>query len=81
MGENHLRIYNFQVNHKNGKLHTLYNYLFEHIPLLHTYFHVTLLWSGNMLIVLFIFGLQAHFLKLFLPSYFIYIYLYSYYTL
>ena len=28
MRENHLRIYNFQVNHKNGKLHTLYNYLF-----------------------------------------------------
>jgi len=28
IGENHLRIYNFQVNHKNGKLPTLYKYLF-----------------------------------------------------
>lgn len=50
------------------------NTYLKHIPLLHTYFHVTLLWSGNMLIVLFILGLQAHFLKFFLPSYFISIY-------
>jgi hypothetical protein len=36
IGENHLRICNFQVNHKNESFILYINTYFEHIPLLHT---------------------------------------------
>jgi hypothetical protein len=53
------------------------NAYMKHIPLLCTYFHVILFWSGNMIII-YLFLAYKHNFKIL--TFIFHIYLYSYYT-